>query len=43
MSGRGQAHDIPVAKTCLWFVLLPEAQKAQPKECKQLHAVEMVK
>ena len=28
-------------KNVVWFVSLPEAQKAPPKECKQLHAVEM--
>ena len=27
----------------MWFVLLPEAQEAPPKECKQLHAVELVR
>ena len=26
----------------VWFVSLPEAQEAPPKECKQLHAVESV-
>ena len=30
-------------KTCLWFISLSEVQKAPLKECKQLHAVEMVK
>ena len=27
----------------MWLHSLPEAQKAQPKECKQLHAVQLVK
>ena len=27
----------------VWLLSLPEAQKAPPKECKQLHAVQLVK
>ena len=27
----------------MWFVSLPEAKEAPPKECKQLHAVELVR
>ena len=40
---RNKPHGILVAKTCLWFISLPEAQKAPPKECKQLDAVETVR
>ena len=34
------SDGILVAKTCLWFVSLPETQKVPPKECAIEYAIE---
>ena len=39
---RNKPHGIPVVKVLIVVNLLPEAQEAPPRECKQLHAVELV-
>ena len=40
---RNKPHSIPVVAAIIVVNSLPETQEAPPKECKQLHAVELVR